>query len=105
MKSKKEGYSVIPELKLKRVRGTYEAVIVDGEYVLLLGDHESEAAAIGVLEGDAGSLGTEDAVDIIAVVQFVIEALWDVDGLGWVFVLDDDKVVGLEVRTPHLEEV
>lgn len=84
---------------------THEAVIVDGEDVLLLGDHVAEAAAGGVLEGDAGGLGAEDAVDVVAVVELVVESIGDLDGLRRVAVLDDDEVVGLEEWPPHLQEV
>lgn len=91
--------------KRKEKKRTDKAVVVDGVDVLLLGDHVAEAAAGGVLEGDAGGLGAEDAVDVVAVVEFVVEALGHVDGLGGVAVLHDDEVVGLEEGAPHLEEV
>jgi hypothetical protein len=84
---------------------TYEAVVVDGVDVLLLGDHVAEAAARRVLEGDAGRLGAEDAVDVVAVVELVVEALGHLDGLGRVAVLHDDEVVRLEEGPPHLKEV
>ena len=84
---------------------TYEAVVVDGEDVLLLGDHVAEAATSGVLEGNAGGPGAEDAVDVVAVVELVVEAVGDFDGLGRIAVLYDDEVVRLEERPPHLEEV
>ena len=94
------------ETKRERERKeAYEAVVVDGVDVLLLGDHVAEAAARGVLEGDAGGLGAEDAVDVVAVVELVVEALGHLDGLGGVAVLHDDEVVGLEEGPPHLEEV
>ncbi|URD73600.1 hypothetical protein MUK42_25074 [Musa troglodytarum] len=84
---------------------TYEAVIVDGEDVLLLGDHEPEAAAGRVLEGDAGGLGAEDAVDVVAVVQLVVEAVGHPDDLAGIAVLDDNEVVRLEEGAPHLQEI
>ena len=84
---------------------TNEAVVVDGEDVLLFGDQVTEAAAGGVLEGDAGGLGAEDAVDVVAVVELVVEAVGDPDRLAGVAVLDDDEVVWLEEGAPHLQEV
>ncbi|CAA6667352.1 unnamed protein product [Spirodela intermedia] len=60
---------------------TYKAVVVDGVDVLLLGHHVTKAATGRVLEGDAGGLGPQDAVDIITI------------------------VVGLEEWPPHLQEV
>jgi len=93
------------ETREKKEAGAYEAVVVDGVDVLLLGDHVAEAAARRVLEGDAGGLGAEDAVDVVAVVELVVEALGHLDGLGGVAVLHDDEVVGLEEGPPHLEEV
>ncbi|THU75014.1 hypothetical protein C4D60_Mb04t39460 [Musa balbisiana] len=50
----------------KGERGTHEAIVVDGVDVLLLRDHVAKAAAGGVLEGDAGGLGPQDAVDVVA---------------------------------------
>jgi len=84
---------------------THEAVVVDCVDVLLLGDHVAEAAARGVLEGDARRPGAEDLVDVVAVVELVVEALGDADGLAGVAVLHDDEVVGLEEGPPHLQEV
>jgi hypothetical protein len=85
--------------------GTHEAVVIDGVDVLLLGDHVAEAAAGGVLEGDAVRLGPQDAVDVVAVVELVVEAFGDTDGLAGVAVLHDDEVVGMEEGPPHLQEV
>lgn len=89
----------------KRVTGTYKAVIIDGVHILLLRHHVTEAAASGVLEGDAGGFRTQDPVDVVAVVELVIEAFRDVDGLRWVTILNDDEMVALEERPPHLQEI
>lgn len=59
----------------------YKAVVIDGVDVLLLGNHVPEAAASGVLKRDAGGLGTQDPVDVVAVVEFVVEAFGDLDDL------------------------
>jgi hypothetical protein len=85
--------------------GTHEVVVIDGVDVLLLGDHVAEAAAGGVLEGNAVCLGPQDAVDVVAVVELVVEAFGGTDGLAGVAVLHDDEVVGLEEGPPHLQEV
>ncbi|KAM1039112.1 hypothetical protein ACFX13_034433 [Malus domestica] len=69
-----------------------KAIIVDGEDVLLLGDHVAEASVSRVLEQDAGRLGTQNPVDVVTVVELVIEAFRDLDFLRRVAVLDDDKV-------------
>jgi len=86
-------------------RETHEAVVVDCVDVLLLGDHVAEAAARGVLEGDARRPGAEDLVDVVAVVELVVEPLGHLDRLGRVAVLHDDEVVRLEEGPPHLQEV
>jgi hypothetical protein len=85
--------------------GSFQIVLTNGEDVLLLGDHESKASACRVLERDAPSLVPQDALDIVPVVELVVESLRHMDLLGWIAVLDDDQVVGLEERTPLLEEV
>ncbi|THU54005.1 hypothetical protein C4D60_Mb10t20400 [Musa balbisiana] len=69
----------------------YEAVVVDGVDVFLLGDHVAEAAAGGILEGDAGGLGAQDAFDVVAVVELVIEPLRHPDRLARVPVLHHDQ--------------
>ncbi|GER45285.1 UvrABC system protein B [Striga asiatica] len=81
------------------------AIVIYGEDVLLLGDHVAEAPARGVFEGDARGLLAKDSVDIISVVELVIEAIRNLDGLVRVAVLDDDQMVGFEEGPPHLEEV
>jgi len=48
----------------------------------LEGDHVAQAAAGRVLEGDAGGLGPQHAVDVVVVVELVVEALGDADGLA-----------------------
>ena len=87
------------------MKETYEAIIVDCEDILLLRHHVSEAAASRVLEGDARSFGTEDTVNVVPVVKLVIEPFRNSDGLGRISVLDDDEMVRLEKRSPHLEEI
>jgi len=57
------------------------ALVGDGVDVLL-GDHVAQAAAGRVLEGDAGGLGPQHAVDVVVVVELVVEALGDADGLA-----------------------
>ncbi|KAM1799813.1 hypothetical protein ACFX12_033707 [Malus domestica] len=69
-----------------------KAIIVDGEDVLFLGDHVAEASASRVLERDARRLGTQNPVDVVAVVELVIKAFRDLDFLRRVAVLDDDEV-------------
>ncbi|KAM1251188.1 hypothetical protein ACFX2G_034326 [Malus domestica] len=82
-----------------------KAIIVDGEDVLFLGDHVAEASASRVLERDARRLGTQNPVDVVAVVELVIKAFRDLDFLRRVAVLDDDEVVLLEEKPPDLEEI
>lgn len=84
---------------------TYEAIVVDGENVLLLGNHVAEAAASGILEGNAAGLGPQNLVDVIAIVELVIEALGDLDRLRRISVLHNDEMIGLEKGAPHLQEI
>ena len=87
------------------MKETYEAIIVDCEDVLLLRHHVTEAATSRVLEGDARSFGTKDTVNVVPVVKLVIEPFRNSNGLGRISVLDDDEMVRLEKRSPHLEEI
>ena len=57
------------------------------------------------LEEAAAGLTAEDALDVGARVELVVEPRRDGDGAGRVAVLDDDDVVGLEEVAPLLEEV
>ena len=89
----------------KKKRITHKAIIIDGVDVLLLGDHVAEATASRVLEGNARGFGTENPVDIVAIVELIVEALGDLDDPTGVTVLNNDEMVWLEERPPHLEEV
>lgn len=60
---------------------TYKAVVVNCEDILLLRHHVAKAAASRVLEGNAGGLGTQNPVDVIAVIKLVVKAIGDIDGL------------------------
>lgn len=82
----------------------YPAVVVDGEDVLLLRHHESEAPAGAVLEGDARGFRSQDTVDVVAVVELVVVAFGHRDLLRGVAVLHDDQVVGAQVRPPLLQK-
>ncbi|GER50472.1 zinc finger nuclease 2 [Striga asiatica] len=73
--------------------------------ILLLGHHVPEAPTRGVLERDAGRLWTQNPVNVVAIVQLVIEPFRHLDRLRRVAVLDDDQVVLLEKRPPHLEKI
>lgn len=77
-----------------------EAVVVDGVDVAFLGDHVAEAAAGGVLEGDAPGLVAQDALDVVAVVQLVVESGGNAHRAGGVTVLDHDDVVRLKEGAP-----
>lgn len=95
--------------KMKQIREkkkkTYEAVVIDGEDVLLLGYHVSKAATSRVLEGNAGSLRTQYPVNVITIVELVIKAIWNLDRLRRITVLNDDQMVRLKERPPHLQEI
>jgi len=93
------------ERKREKKRTTHKAIIIDGVDVLLLGDHVAEATASRVLEGNARGFGTENPVDIVAIVELIVEALGDLDDPTGVTVLNNDEMVWLEERPPHLEEV
>lgn len=67
--------------------------------------HVAEAPAGGILEGYTGRLGPQNPLDVFSVVQLVIEAGWYLHGPGVVAILNDDQVVGLEERSPLLQEV
>lgn len=86
-------------------KGTHKAIIIDGEDVLLLGEQEAEAAASRVLEGNAVGLGAQNASDVVSVVEFVVEALRDLDQLRRVTVLHYYEVVRFKERSPHLQEL
>lgn len=91
--------------KSKKKCDTDKAIIVDGEDVLLLGEQEAEATACRVLEGNAMALGAQNAVDVVTVVEFVVEAFGDLDALRRVTVLHYYEVVRLKERSPLLQEL
>lgn len=79
----------------------HETVIVNGINVLFLGNHVSKAPACAVLKTDAPCVLAQNAFDIIAVVQLVIKARGDFHMAGWITILNDDDVVGLEEWSPE----
>jgi len=99
MKKEKKNRSI------NRIVETYEAIVINSEDVLLLGDHVAEATTSRVLEGNAGSFRTKDTVDVVPVVEFVIEPFRDSNGLRWISILDDNQMVRLKKRPPHLQEI
>ncbi|KAK1570598.1 hypothetical protein Q3G72_004263 [Acer saccharum] len=54
--------------------------------VLILGDYVTEAATSRVLEGNAGGLGVENAVDVVTILELVIKSYEDFDGFGRIIV-------------------
>lgn len=93
------------EAKSEREKRTHKAIIINGEDILLFGDHIAKAAASRVLKGNAIGSRTENPIDVVAIIELIIEALRDLDDLGRVPILDDNEMVGLEEGSPHLEEV
>lgn len=90
----------------QQLRGsTYKAVIINGINELLLGNQETKATTGTILEGDAIGLGTKNAVDVIAIVELIVEALRDPDHLSGISILDDDQMVWLKEWPPVLQEV
>ncbi len=83
----------------------HEAVVVDRVDILFLGHGIAKAAAGRVLEGDAGGLVAEDALNVLAVVQLVVEALRHLYFAGVITILNHNQVVLLEERSPLLQEV
>ncbi|KVH99295.1 hypothetical protein Ccrd_022478 [Cynara cardunculus var. scolymus] len=84
---------------------TYKAIIVNGEDILLLGNHITEATTSRILKGDARRFRTENSVDIITIVEFIIETFGYFDDFRRIAILYDDQMVGLEEWPPHLEEI
>nr|GLL18775.1 hypothetical protein Ccrd_022478 [Ipomoea trifida] len=68
-------------------------IIINGEDVLLFGDHVAEATASGILKGYARGPRAHSRNQ------------GDFNGPGRIAVLDDDEMVGLEKRPPHFEEI
>lgn len=84
---------------------TYKTVVVNGEDILLLGHKKPEAPTSRILERNAASLSSKDLIHIITVIQLVIKPVRYSDRLCWVTILDNDKVVRLKERPPHLQEI
>lgn len=84
---------------------TYKAIVINGVNILLLGHHVAKAPAGRVLEGYARSLGTQNPVNIVTIIELVVKSLRDFDGLRRVTILNDDQMIGLKKRPPLLQEV
>lgn len=84
---------------------SYKAIIINCIDVLLLGNHIAEASTSRILEGNARGLRTQNPIDIIPIVEFIVESFRDLDGLRWVTILNNDQMVLLEKGPPHLQEI
>ncbi|KVI09064.1 hypothetical protein Ccrd_012560 [Cynara cardunculus var. scolymus] len=84
---------------------TYKAVIINGEDILLLGNHVTKATTSGILERDARSLRTQNLVNVVTIVEIVTETTGDLDGFGRIAILNDDQMIGLEEGPPHFKKI
>ncbi|KAL6343368.1 hypothetical protein AAG906_024733 [Vitis piasezkii] len=66
---------------------SYKVVIINREDVLPLGNDKTEAATSGVLEGNTACLGSQDSIHVIPIIELVVEPLWHLNHLRWIFVL------------------
>lgn len=92
------------DLLAKRIL-CYEAIVINSENILLRRNHKPKAPASRVLEPDTGCFRPQDPIDIVAVVELVVETLRNFNGPRWISILNDDEVVLLEERPPHLKGV
>jgi hypothetical protein len=58
-----------------------------------------------VLEGNARSLGSQDPVDVIAVVELIVITLRHLNNLCGIPILHNDEVVWAQIGPPLLKEV
>lgn len=80
------------DLLAKRIL-CYEAIVINGENILLLRNHKPKAPANRVLEPDTGCFRPQDPIDIVVVVEPVVETLRNFNGPRWISILNDDEVV------------
>lgn len=88
--------------KNKKKERTYEAIIINGEDILFLRNHVAKAPASRVLKRNARSFRTQNAVDIISIVEFIVKTLGDLDCLRRIAILHNDQMVWLKKWPPHL---
>ena len=100
-----EKFTPHPHKEKQNKTNTYKAIVINGEDVLLLGHQEPKASTGRVLEGDTTSLGAQNPVHIVPIVELVVEPIWDVDHLGGITILNNDEVVWLQEWPPHLQEI
>lgn len=97
---------IIKKLKITKWKiETHKAVVINGENILLLGNHVAKASTSRVFEGDARSLGTQNLVNVVTIEEFVIEAIGDLDGSGRITILNDDQMVWFKEGPPHFKKI
>lgn len=84
---------------------TYEAIVINGEDILLLRHHVTKATTSRVLKRYTRSFRSKDSVNVVPVVELVIETFRNIDLLRWISILDNDQMIRLKKRPPHLEEI
>ena len=91
--------------QLAKSSRSYKAIIVDCVDVLLLGNHISKASTSRILKRNARGLRTKNPIDIVPIIEFIVESFRDLDSLRRITILNDDQMVLLEERSPHLQEI
>lgn len=91
--------------KQQKKETTYKAIIINGENILLFGDHVAKAPTSRILKGNARGLGTQNPVNIITIVQLIVKTIRNLDGLRRITILNNDQMIRLKKGPPHLQEI
>lgn len=104
-RGKREEEEQNTRIQIKNWGKTYKAVIINGVDILLLGNHVAKAAASRILKGNARSFRTQNPIDVVTIVEFIIKTFRNLNDLWRVTVLNNDEMVRLEKGPPHLKKI
>jgi len=87
------------------MKKTYKAIIINSKDILLLGNNETKATTSRVFEWNTRSLRTQNSVNIVTVIKFIVKSFRDFDDFGRITILNNDEMIWLEELSPLFQEI
>lgn len=87
------------------MKKTYKAIIINSKDILLLGNNETKATTSRVFEWNTRSLRTQNSVNIVTVIKFIVKSFRDFDDFRRITILNNDEMIWLEELSPLFQEI
>lgn len=87
------------------MKKTYKAIIINSKDILLLWNNETKATTSRVFEWNARSLRTQNSVNIVTVIKFIVKSFRDFDDFWRITILNNDEMIRLKELSPLFQEI